>query len=131
MLSLPRSVIIATVATTVAAGTILAAFLVTTVIVDVEVSENIILESPSLVDLSLFPSESQEVEVVLRNIGSAAQAVSIDADLTSGGDGIEVTAPGDVVVPADGLPHTFVVTVEAEGDVEVAAHTVAIEVKRE
>ena len=129
MIRVPRSVFIATITTTPSAAAVLAAFLVSTITVDVAVRENIILDSPASVSLTLFPSEEQEVEVVLRNIGSVAQAVSIEA--TSPGNGIEITEPGLIVVPADGLPHTFFVTIEAEGDVDVAMHTVTIEIERE
>ncbi|MCH7661613.1 MAG: hypothetical protein IH933_13890 [Euryarchaeota archaeon] len=128
---MPRSVFVATLTTTVGAAAVLAAFLVSTVTVNVDVSENIILDSPSVIELTLFPSETQEIEVVLRNIGSVAQAVSITAELTSGGNGIDITVPGITVVPADGLQHTFIVTLETEGDVEPAMHTVAIEIKRD
>ena len=130
MIRVPRTVFIATITTTLSAAVVLAAFLVNTVTVNVDVSENIIIDSPTAVSLTLFPSETQEVEVVLRNIGSVAQAVEIEADLVSPGNGIEITAPGMIIVSADGLPHTFIVTIEAEGDVDVAMHTVAIEIER-
>lgn len=131
MIRIPRSVFIATITTTLGAAAVLAALLVSTVTVNVDVSENVILDSPAVIEITLFPSEAQEIEVVLRNIGSVAQAVSITAELTSPGNGIEITAPGAAVVPADGLPHTFIVTLEAEGDVDIAMHTVTVEIERE
>ena len=130
MIRVPRSVFIATITTTLSAAAVLAAFLVSTVTVSVDVSENIILDSPATIEITLFPSETQEINVVLRNIGSVAQAVEIEAKLTSPGNGIEITTPGLTVVPGDGLQYTFVVTIEAEGDVDVAMHTVAIEIER-
>ena len=131
MLSLPRGVVVATIATTATGAAVLAAFLVSTVIVNVDVSENIVLDSPAIVEIALFPSETREVEVLLRNIGSADQAASVVAELVGEGNGLIVTSPGLVVVPADGLQHPFVVSIAAASDIEPALHTVAIAIERE
>ena len=130
MIRMPRGVFIATITTTLSAAAVLAAFLVSTVTVSVDIGENIILDSPSVIELTLFPGETAEVEIVLRNIGPEDQAVEIDTELIEGNH-IEVTDPGLVAVPADGEPHTYIVTIEAEGDVEPTEHTLTIEIKRE
>lgn len=130
-LRLPNSVLIAIGAVAVGSASVIAAFLVTTMTVDVEVTENIILDSPQLIELTLFPSETAEIEVILRNIGPEDQGVEIKAELITLGNGITVASPGQVVVLAGGGAQTFLVGIVAASDVEPGGHTIEIEIERQ
>lgn len=131
MVRLPLSVVVATGAIAVGGAAVLAAFLVSTVTVNVDIAENIVVDSPTTIELTMFPSESQQVEVVLRNIGAEDQPASIEGELITEGNGLSIISPGSVVVPADGFQHTYVVTITAASDVEPGMHILAIEVERE
>lgn len=112
-----------------AGSSALAAFLRDTITVEVDVEENIIILSPTMVELVMFPGEEEVVEVELRNIGSVDQPVEIDGSIVP--DGIELFTPGLVTVFAGGEPQVFEVVLTAEGDIEPGSFVVELSIKRE
>ena len=81
MVRLSKFVAVAIVSSFVLTGVALAAYLVDTITHTVEVEENIVILTPLTSSATMYPGESGEVEVILKNIGSVAQDVEISASV--------------------------------------------------
>lgn len=107
-----------------------ASFLVETQVFEVTVGEAIMVGEQTTTEFTFYPGETRVVEVTITNLSSNPLPVEIEGSVEPT-EGIEVTDPGLVEVPADGEPHTYEVAVTADTDIEVGVYELTIEVRRE
>lgn len=96
----------------------------------VVVAEAILVGEQTTTTLTLYPGETEQVEVIITNLSDNPLPIEIDATVTPA-NGILVADPGMVEVPADGEPHSYFVAVTADTDIPVGEYTLTIEIKRE